>query len=472
MDTFSEQGRRRAQNDRMDKNKLKTNGKIATDFESKTRTLNVNRQVIISLFLKGLMMILTLVQVPLSKNILGDAGYGAWQIVFSVTAWLGIMDIGIGTGLRNKLAESIANQDFTLAKSYITTSYLFLGFLVFVLFLPFLLIASFVDWNSILHIKVIGSTDLLHTVILLVFYTFVFFILNLINQILSAIQKNGLSAIPNIAANLLFVGLLYIFQDALKGDIYSVSFLYVGSMILSFTLFSVYFFYKNKIYTPSVKTFDKHKIKSISTLGFSFFLIQMAVVVIFQTDNLIISYLFNESDVTRYSITQKAFNSYGMLVGLVMAPLWSAYTEAYVKKDFEWIRQRIKTLNLLMIPLIAGILIFVLFFDTLKFYWLGEKGNIEVPHSLSILMGIYTIISVWNNIYAYFLNGISRLKEQLITAIIGMVANIPLCILFAKTMNMGVSGVILGTIVSLSLFSFVGPYITYSIISRKNESVN
>ncbi len=266
--------------------------------------------------------------------------------------------------------------------------------------------------------------------------------------------------------------MIYIFQNDLKGDVYSVSFLYVGSMILSFTLFSIYFFYKNKIYTPSVKTFDKHKIKSISTLGFSFFLIQIAVVIIFQTDIVIIGKLFGETDAARYSITQKAFNSYGMLAALVMAPLWSAYTEAYVKKDFEWIRQRIRTLNLLMIPLSIGILIFVLLFDTLKFYWLGKKGNIEVPYSLPILMGFYTIISVWNNIYAYFLNGISRLKEQLITAIIGMVANIPLCILFAKTMGMGISGVILGTIVSLSLFSFVGPYITYSIISKKNESVN
>jgi O-antigen/teichoic acid export membrane protein len=455
----------------MDKRKLKTDDEMTTGFDSKTRTLNVNRQVIISLFLKGLMMILSLVQVPLSKNILGDAGYGAWQIVFSVTAWLGIMDIGIGTGLRNKLTESITNQDFTSAKSYITTSYLFLSFLVFALFLPFLFIANLVDWNAVLKITVIGSTDLLQTVILFVFYTFVFFILNLINQILSAIQQNGLSAIPNIAANLLFVVLLYILKDALKGDVYSVSLLYVGSMILSFTAFSFYFFYKNKIYTPSVKTFDKHKIKSISTLGFSFFLIQIAVVIIFQTDLLIINYLFGETEVTRYSITQRAFNSFGMFVGLVMAPLWSAYTEAFVKKDFEWIRQRIRTLNLLMIPLSIGILIFVLLFDTLKFYWL-RKENIEVPYFLPILMGFYTIMSVWNNIYAYFLNGISRLKEQLITAIIGMVANIPLCILFAKTMNMGISGVILGTIVSLSLFSFVGPYITYSIISKKNESVN
>ncbi len=185
----------------MDKSKLKTDDKMATGFDSKTRTLNVNRQVIISLFLKGLMMVLTLVQVPLSKNILGDAGYGAWQIVFSVTAWLGIMDIGIGTGLRNKLTESIANQDFTSAKSYVSTAYIFLAFLVLLLFLPFLIIANLVDWNATLDIKVVGSTDLLHTVILLAFYTFVFFILNLINQILSAIQKNGLSAIPNIVAN-------------------------------------------------------------------------------------------------------------------------------------------------------------------------------------------------------------------------------------------------------------------------------
>ena len=81
-------------------------------------------------------------------------------------------------------------------------------------------------------------------------------------------------------------------------------------------------------------------------------------------------------------------------------------------------------------------------------------------------MGIYTVISVWNNIYAFFVNGIGRIKPQLYSAIVAGLINVPLSIYFAKYLVLGISGVILGTIVSLFLFSIIGPIQSYYILNK------
>jgi hypothetical protein len=52
----------------------------------------------------------------------------------------------------------------------------------------------------------------------------------------------------------------------------------------------------------------------------------------------------------------------------------------------------------------------------------------------------------------------------LYSAIIAGLINVPLSIYFAKFLGMGISGVILGTIVSLSLFAAIGPMQTYYIL--------
>ena len=83
----------------------------------------------------------------------------------------------------------------------------------------------------------------------------------------------------------------------------------------------------------------------------------------------------------------------------------------------------------------------------------------------------YTIISIWNNIYAFFLNGINKIKVQIITSIIASVINIPMAIFFIKYLHMGSEGIVLAMTISLMIFSFAGPFQSWQIInSWKDKS--
>lgn len=94
-------------------------------------------------------------------------------------------------------------------------------------------------------------------------------------------------------------------------------------------------------------------------------------------------------------------------------------------------------------------------------YRLLAGNTVEIPWVLTFLMGLFTIQSGWNNIYSFFLNGISKIRLQVILAVLAALANIPLSIFLAGHLGLGSSGVILATILCLFPLSIVQP-IQYS----------
>ena len=95
-----------------------------------------------------------------------------------------------------------------------------------------------------------------------------------------------------------------------------------------------------------------------------------------------------------------------------------------------------------------------------------KYSNIVPPRNLIFVFSFFVLISIWNNIYAYFLNGISETKVQTRTAIIGGILNIPLVFLFVKYLHFGLSGVVLSMCFSLLPFSIFGPKEAYRFINK------
>lgn len=71
-----------------------------------------------------------------------------------------IFDIGLGNGLRNKLAESIACKDEINARKYVSTTYGAMGILCFLFFIIEACIVPFCNWNSLLNAHSIPNGEL------------------------------------------------------------------------------------------------------------------------------------------------------------------------------------------------------------------------------------------------------------------------------------------------------------------------
>ena len=78
------------------------------------------------------------------------------------------------------------------------------------------------------------------------------------------------------------------------------------------------------------------------TINEAIFHIFNCIFVIFTTDKILITQLFGPQHVASYDVVFKLFSVITIVHGILMAPLWSAYSDAYHRNDMEWIKKTIK----------------------------------------------------------------------------------------------------------------------------------
>ncbi len=445
------------------KNRVTNVSQVDRDTRSNFLKVHISLTFIFKILAIGLSYFL----VPLIINYLDVERYGIWITLLSIMSWMTFYDLGLGNGMRNKLAESLARNNIKLANTYISSAYLAISFIAFIFFIVLISILKFINWNNIFNTTSISNIELSKIVFVVSLFFLFNFVLSLCKQIFYAYQKASLAPMAQFLMNLFALTTIYILIHYTSGRLLYLSVCYGLSMVLSNLFLTCYFFKKHKEITLSIRNVDLKKIKEIISLGVKFFIIQMAVLVVFATDNIIITQVLGPAHVTPYNILFKLFSIVIMGINIITAPLWSAYTEAYAKGDIKWISNTLKKLNLLMIPIIISVLLLVIFARDIINIWIGP--HIEFTNLLVVFMGIYTVITVWGNIYSSFLNGVSHLKLSLTISIFAALVNIPLSIYFAKTLQLGSAGIILGTVICLSPGSFLAPFQTWYIIHVKNK---
>lgn len=408
--------------------------------------------------------------VPITIKYLGENQYGIWLTLSSVFMWLGNLDFGIGNGLRNKLAESFAKEDYQSAKKYLSTAYAVFAIGIFASLLIYLAIHPFINWVFILNA---ASYDVksLNNFVLVVFVLFAFqFLLRLLTSLINADQKPALNGFITLCINILTLVIVIILYFVSQSSLYAygivISFIpFIVLLIASYILFRG----RYKHIAPSLKHIDLKSSGNLVSLGLQFFIIQVAALIVFATDNLIITHLYDPSQVTIYNIAHKYFFFITLVFNVFLSPFWSAFTDAFVKNDFEWIQQVVKRLVQVWAVLSLATIIMIFGSDFVYRIWIGD--NIQIPFSLSVAMGIFIIVSNWNNIFAFFVNGIGKIRLQFYFSIFAALINIPLSIFLAKSLNMGITGVITATIICIGFASIWAPIQYKKIISGTAQGI-
>jgi Na+-driven multidrug efflux pump len=140
-----------------------------------------------------------------------------------------------------------------------------------------------------------------------------------------------------------------------------------------------------------------------------------------------------------------------------------------VKREFDWIRNSVKKIFRIWIVL-SIIAVIMLGFSNIAYkIWVGP--DIHVPIKLSIVMCIFIIISNWNNIFVYFINGTGKIRIQFYSSIFVAVINIPLSIYFAKNLQFGSTGIMLATCLCVALGSILAPIQFKKLINLKASGI-
>lgn len=410
------------------------------------RTVNIIKHIGLNFLFKGGSIVISLLFIPLSIRFLGEDKYGIWLTLFSFIAWFNFLDFGLGHGLRNYLTKAIAQGDISLAKRYISTAYNSILFIAILLIVLFFFIQQFIDWQLIFKIPKQDLSSFLSLLKIVILSFFINLVLKLIDILFFSILK------PSIPGMLQFINSLFsfivIYIMLLNGNKSLINYgaTVVGIQTIIFLITNLIVFnYSYKSIRPVFFYFEKNIAKNIFGLGGKFFLIQVAAIILYSTDNMIITQLFSPKDVTVYNIAFKYFGLITMTSTLFLYPLWSAITDAEESNDKLWIRKMIKK-SLLLVTALSILSICMYFFSDI-FYSLWVGDSIKVPSSLSLVMSFYVISSIFLQVFTMYLNGVGKVKIQLIIGCSMALLNIPLSIFFSKTLEMGLTGVIFATLI-------------------------
>jgi O-antigen/teichoic acid export membrane protein len=200
---------------------------------------------------------------------------------------------------------------------------------------------------------------------------------------------------------------------------------------------------------PWPRLIDPGSIGRIFRTGFQFFAIQLAALVIFSTDNLIISHYLSPAYVTPYAITWRLVGYATAAQSLILPAVWPAYSEAYAKRDLPWIRLTYNRVRWISVAALVAVCSTMLFAGrNIIRVWAGPAA---VPSTLLIqLMCVWMVICVFCTNQSCLMGATSRVSKQAISSLLSAVVNLGLSILWIKTM--GTEGVILATIVSYLVF--------------------
>lgn len=423
------------------------------------RSVKAKFQIIYSIFIKGINISIGFVQVPLILAYLGETKYGLWLTIGSVVGWFSFLDVGLGNGLRNQLGSAFAKNDFAEGRKLVSSAYYAIGLISVCMFVIFAVANQFIDWETLLSAPS-GLLYDLRLVILVVFGLFCLrFVLKLVGMVFMADQRPALNNVIVPLGSVLSLAciVMAILLDA-RPTILLVGTAITAPIVLVYlgASFYAYFGSYSKL-RPSIDLIDRTKIRSLVGLGVKFFILQAGQVIIYTTDNMIVSRLFGPSEVTLYFIPHKYFSIITMGFNILMVPMWSAFTNAHEQNDVAWIQKTVRKLMKVWVGFLGLSVLLVVVSPFAFRLWVGEETASRIPLMLSVLMAVFVVLNTFTSIFINYLNGVGKVQVQLLVMILSAGLNIPLSVYLGSNLGLGSSGVILASIICLAMFAVIVP---------------
>lgn len=405
-----------------------------------TRDLNVIQGVKVAL-IKGVSAFLSLMLVRVSVDFLGVTLYGEWLAFFSVLLWFRSFDFGISSTVRSNMhnwsKNSSSNYVLLIAlKKLLKYTLISLVILFVVDFKTGYLSTIFASLFNI-------SSSLYYSL----FYGIIMMMISrLIVSIFVGNRRHIMEPILDIFSTAIIILLTVL-------DCLSILQFFVLNVTLPFIInilvyFSVYRFKYERGAQISFKSSRK------------FTIIQIAALVLYSTDLLLIRILFTPQEVTSYFIVVRYYAVILLLSGAMTGVLWSNIGAMKGTKD-------IKSILVDVLPNQYRLLVFLLFLVILMVVsaipviaiWVGV--NLDIDLGIVIVIGINTALLVFMAPFTMILNGLEVLKLQRLSSMASALINIPASIILAR--YLGPIGIPLATMLSLLYGAVLRPLQIYKL---------
>lgn len=433
-----------------------------------SRDRMLRKNILLSGLLKAVGLMTSLLIVPITLHYLNNEIYGIWLTMTSILYWFSFFDVGLGNGMRNYLTQSISENNYDKARAYLSTTFAILFGIALCMALIGGLALFALDMNIVFNTTTMNGTDLRMALLVASILTLANFVVKNIGFVFVAMQKYALYDFLVTTGSVLALLTIYILTRTTDGNLLYVVVAFTGIPVLVFLVACIPTFHKYPKLKPSPRSIDTLLGWQIINKGIGFFFIQItSCLIIYGASNLFITHYAGPKEVTTYNIAYKFFNLLAIAYTIIISPMWNAYTDAYVKKDMQWIGKTFHTaMRMWGLTVLCGVVMLGLC-NTFYLIWIGKV--VSVPLSLSLCVLAYICMFNLNCGVTYLLNGLNKIRVQIITSVvITFVYLLTVCLLGEE---LGTKGIILSMAASYGVMALIHFYQCHLLIKCKAKGI-
>lgn len=389
---------------------------------------------------------------------------GFWFSLISVLNWILIFDLGVGNGLRNKLVPEIHNKNKGKIDQLITTSFLSTGVISVLLFFISITIISLLDYSSIFNLQKHNYSEYLLKIssIILIFGVCLKFLLQISNAISYAL---GNTVLPN-ALHLIYSIIVYIFLSFSEtcnshDQIITLAVIESCAVVVPSFIFTVYILWKIQFNFSLSSNFFTDS-KNVFSVGLNFFTIQISLLILNSTNELLIAHFTSPENTVTYQIYNRIFFIFCTAYSVLVQPLWSYFAKAFVEKDFLWIKRIYKNSIIIAISFIITIFAVAYNFNFIIKYWIGNYTTSSIN---TFIFALYTSLQILVFSSTCLPNAVNKLQWQKTTSLLAAIMKIPLVILMIDILESWNAIILVNCILLLPIV--IGQFILNNLFLRK-----
>lgn len=415
--------------------------------------------------------IISFISVPISLSYWQVEKYGMWALISSVLTYLNLSNLGLNSTSSTLIVK---NNNFIVKIRALKRTTKILTISVMFFTCCFILLNLY-NKKWIFFIGNIPN-NLLNETYGAVFWSSIFFLVNVpvsnVSSALTGFQRAYIEKIFVMAGSV-FGFIILLITIKIKGTLVTLSILTGLSTLILNLLRCVYFYFK--IYLKEQKNGEKYEVsedketsyKNIIITSARFFSIGIAAMIVWNTDNLVISHFLSVKDVTPYSVTFKLYYTLFNIIFIVNGSIMPIFGKQIGNNNWEWLN-KIYFNMVVIIAILGGITWIggILFFKDIISVWAGQKayGGLMVVFAL----GGYSYLLSIVNLNSSVLNTFNYIRDTVWIGWMEAIINITLSIFFVT--RIGIGGAALGTFLgSLLSVTWLLPIV---IFKKTNNKLN
>ncbi len=398
---------------------------------------------------RGVTLIVQLISLPLTTRYLGPERYGIWVTVTTSITMLTVLDLGIANTLTNRISHAFAANNERAAQQYFATAVWLSTAMALLVGISGWLLWPHLHLDRLVRAQAPGLAHEASTCYAIAFVFFLFGLpLNLSHRVLGGYQKMQIVYYALIFSSI--AGLLAVLAGMwMHAGLVMLLGLYSGAQVAGNLLLNLWLavLWRPGL-LPSPRAFHPRLSRELLQSGSGFLLLQIAGLVVFNSDNLVIAHYVGAADVVPYSITWRLATYATLLMNSLQLSLWAAYSEAYARGSYDWVRRTFwLTMRSTVGIATASLTILALLGRPLIRWYIGPRAVPGWPLLLAICG--WMLVSTFMDVEATLLAAVDRVRLQGALSVVAAAINLAVSIYLVR--RIGPIGVVTGTALSYAV---------------------